>query len=277
MNILLTGSTGFVGQHLKKRLEDEGHNLILYHRQFPLILDLINEEFPRPDVIIHCAGEINHPHRMFESNVVLTQKLLKLAQFGCISKFIHIGSSSEYQASPFPLRESDPCVPTDIYSATKIAATNLCLGYANAYDMDICVARPFSLYGPNDTPRKLIPRLLSGKPMKVYEGVHDFIYIKDFVDGIITLLNASRSKTKGDIVNFGTGISLTNKEVVDIILKDKSHIEILGGAQEGYFSPLSWRADITKAEMKYGWKPKYTFQEGIEQILLHKIFNQYEK
>ena len=126
--ILLTGSTGFVGRHLKPLLERQGYEILCYTRD----MDLSSLSSSRPNIktVINCAGEITDQTKMFEANVVLVERLLRFAREMNVAKFIQIGSSSEYGVISEPRKEDMRCVPTDWYSATKIAATNLCLGYA---------------------------------------------------------------------------------------------------------------------------------------------------
>lgn len=269
MTILLTGSTGFVGRHLLARLERDDHHVICYTRDFELTPELIDDDW-YIDAIINCAGEITKTHKMVESNLTLTHRLLTFAECFGVDKFIQVGSSSEYGHMNEPRREDAFGTPTDLYSATKLAATALCQGFAAQYDMDVCVARPFSLYGPNDTPRKLIPRLYRScmlwEPMKVGPGRQDYIYIDDFIEGLTLLLNLPREKTKGQIFNFGTGRDYSNTDVLqhmENLTGKRAHVEVKDG-----YAP-NWVADITKARA-LGWEPKHDLQSGLQQLIQHE-------
>lgn len=265
MNILVYGVNGFVGGHLKNRLLALGHSVNGGTRDYPLIPDLLEEPL---DAIINAAGEITYPHFMFASNVELVNKILKFARDAKVGKVIQIGSSSEYGTTTAPRREDTPCVATDLYSATKIAATALCQGFAKQHNLDVCVARPFSLYGPGDTPRKLIPRLIEsvkGDRMIVFDGNHDWLYIDDFCDGVIALLGTWRDKTQGDIVNFGTGISTTNREVANLIPGTKA--EFYEDVQSDYLYSPNWVADAARARERYGWMAKTSLAEGLRKII----------
>lgn len=271
MTILLTGSTGFVGRHLLARLQRDGHHILLPYRRSWSFDDWAEEnDTDEVDAVINCAGEINDKGEMFESNVVFAHKLLSFVEDRNIPKFIQIGSSSEYGDMNEPRREDALCVPVDLYSATKLAATALCQGFASQYDMDVVVARPFSLYGPGDTPRKLIPRLIKS----VFDGSivdlnpwgrHDWIYIDDFIDGLCVLLRTSRALTKGEIVNFGTGISTTNSEVARSFRWDTAPRPPSFRRVEGPVGP-DWVADITKARA-LGWAPKYDLRSGLSELI----------
>lgn len=267
MKIIVFGANGFVGKHLVPFLEDRGHEVFEYTRK----------KYPKPDFLvdafINCAGEISLKEFMFDANVLFVEQILKAAKDHNVKKIIHIGSSSEYGKTNMPRQETMPCVPTDIYSATKLAGTNLCLGYAAQYDMDVVVARPFSLYGLHDTPRKLVPRLLRSfaeqEPMKVYPGGHDWTYIDDFLEGLYCLLNAPKELTQGDVVNFGTGKCFSNKEVVQTMEGIFNVSPQIIYEENPYYNydTEKWLADNTKALMKYGWKPKYSLEDGLRKII----------
>lgn len=266
MKVLLTGSTGFLGRHLKSRLEHDGHSLDLIGRGANLAWH------SNPDAIIHCAAELDKPEKMIDSNLGLVVDLLEHAkEHGC--RMIQIGSSSETGPTEGPRSETDFCCPTTLYEATKLAATNLCLGYAGQYGLDVCVARPFSLYGPNDKPRKFLPALLRAyhekAPFHVYPGGHDWLYVDDFVEGIVKLLGAPREKTKGQVYHFGSGISTSNSDVV------KCFERAIGGKvntiehTEKYrpYDVLDWRADWRRAGCELGWEPTVSLEEGMRRFI----------
>jgi len=268
MTILLTGSTGFVGRHLLARLQRNGHEVVCYTRGMQLAPELIDT----PDAIIHCAGEISAPHRMVESNVMLTHSILQFAQLAGVAKVIHIGSSSEYGKTDLPRREDMVCIPTCLYDGTKLAATALCQGFAAQFDMDVCIARPFSLYGPGDTPRKLIPRLYraytSGQLMDLYPGSHDWTSIHDFCDGLSFLLTQPRERTKGQIFNFGTGVSSTNLDVLRAMEQVVGAPIAVNLKAENLFSydTDQWVADTTKTRT-LGWVSQWSLQRGLEDYV----------
>lgn len=275
MTILLTGSTGFVGSHLKKRLESDGHIVITLSRAHTWGA----EQYGRYDVLINCAAELTNEDDMWMSNTQLVKRLIGLMKDGVVNRFIQIGSSSEYGLVNEVRRESTLCTPSNIYEATKLAATALCQGYASRYDLDICIARPFSLYGPGDKPRKLIPSLyrsfIDHKPIEVYpHSSHDWLYIDDFIEGLLRLLGAPKAATQGQIFNFGTGVSFTNQDVV----------AALSAAIQGSLS-FSWKdskhhahdvdnwvADATKARTVLGWVPKYDLASGLKAYVMAEWF-----
>lgn len=275
MTILVHGAHGFVGSHLVKRLRADGHSVTTIGRA---PYDIPWQTF---DALINCAAELTDESAMWESNVSLTHDLLKLMHKGLCKRFVQIGSSSEYGRTVLPRAESTLCVPTNVYEATKLAATALCQGWAERYDLDICVSRPFSLYGTNDKPRKLIPTLyrsfIDHKTISLYPGSHDWLYIDDFVDALIRLLSAPRMVTKGQIFNFGTGVSSTNHEVVAALEEALGGKLSIASQTDGRFHAHdvdNWVADASKARTVLGWAPKHDLRSGIKEYVMAEWFKE---
>ncbi len=275
MTILVHGAFGFVGRHLIKRLRSDGHLVTELGR------DPWEVKWQTYDVLINCAAELTNEDDMYASNVNLVHDLLRLVKQGLAKRFIQIGSSSEYGATNAVRHEDSVCIPSNIYEATKLAATALCQGYASRYNLDISIARPFSLYGPGDKLRKLIPSLyrsyIEHKPITLFPGAHDWLYIDDFIEGLILMLGAAPSVTKGQIFNLGTGFSSSNLAVVAALesaLGSKLDVRYQTGARFHAHDVDNWVADITKARRLLGWAPKHDLQSGMHAYVMVEWFKE---
>ncbi len=111
MNILITGSDGFIGSHLKASLESEGHRIFgtVFFKNpggtNEIKLDLtLRDDFARLpkinfDVVIHAAGSIDQnlkSKRLMEINAHGTKRLLNWLKLNGCSHFIQISSVSVY-------------------------------------------------------------------------------------------------------------------------------------------------------------------------------------
>jgi nucleoside-diphosphate-sugar epimerase len=162
--------------------------------------------------------------------------------------------------------------PRTMYEATKGASTLLCQGYANEYNKPIVTVRPFSVYGVYESDNRLIPTLFrnfkNNTISKISVGVHDFIYIDDFIDGVLSVLYSEEEIIQGDIVHFGSGVQYSNLEVFNImktIFNSNLEFEKIDNIFNRYDS-LNWVADISYAKSKYKFNPKYTLETGLREI-----------
>lgn len=231
-----------------------------------------------PDYIIHCAAEIYDKERMFESNVVLTYRMLEIARnTSNLKHFIYIGSSSEYGRKSNPMKETDVLEPDSLYEGTKACGSMLTRVYGKTYNIQTSIIRPFSVYGPKEPQHRFIPKLYdvfkNNGEIKIAEGVHDFIHIYDFINGIDTVLN--NNTLPGEVFHFGTGIQLTNLEVYKTFVKlfNKDIKYTLTSNIEGKSAGIdsnNWVADITKVKQMFKWEPQYTFEQGLSQYINYR-------
>jgi nucleoside-diphosphate-sugar epimerase len=271
MKYLITGATGFIGKSLLKRLD--GNTILTIGREWKHDNN-VPEKIKNfaPDYIIHCAAEIKDTKKTFESNILMTQWLLESTLDVNYKAFINIGSSSEYGNTDYPMVETTLLKPRTMYEATKGASTLLCMGYANEYNKPIATVRPFSVYGCNEPDHRLIPTLFRNFKNNITSnislGVHDFIHIDDFIDGVLSVLYCEPELIKGDVVHFGTGVQYSNLEVFNII-KSIFDIDLDYTKIDNIFNKydsLTWVADISYAKFKYKFNPKYTLETGLKEI-----------
>lgn len=267
MKIFITGTTGFLGRSLKEHFE-QSHQVTEYVRTANLTMSLI---VARPDLIIHCAGEIYNADKMFSTNVGMVEEILEWVKRNPETRMIQIGSSAEYGPMHRATSEVDPINPVDVYQATKGAATLLCQGYARQFGLQTLVARIYSGYGVNERPHRLFPKLyrafFHNEPMKLFGGVHDFIYIDDFVRGIDMLTQTPWPA--GEIVNFGSGRQYTNRAVLDTwqqVTGRTAPVEYEDRLSKAYESDV-WVCDTAYARMQYKFQTEYSLEDGIEDFI----------
>lgn len=264
MKYFITGSSGFLGTHLRERLLTRNADTYLYARDQDLS---VLEEF-QPDYIYHLAGEIYNEEEMYESNSTLTYRLLETARKLPIKAFIYVGSSSEYGRKDHPIAETDYLSPSTLYEATKACGSLLCQAYAREFNTPVMIARPFSLYGKHEPWKRFIPTVIHHikrkKTIHIAPGVHDFIHVDDFINGLFLL---EQNVRPGEVFNFGTGIQTSNEDLVSMVEKaiGKSTEKKLIGKIHSYDSDC-WVCDNSKAR-ELGWEPKFDLIRGLTQVI----------
>lgn len=185
MRYLVTGSAGFIGFHLARRLLDQGHFVVgfdamnpyydvrLKHARHAILGRFSNfrahigrledaEELRRaadaaePEVIVHLGAQagvrysITHPKAYADSNLVGSFNVLELARETRPRHLLLASTSSAYGASDtMPFRESDKAdYPLTLYAATKKAMEALSHSYAHLFSIPTTCFRFFTVYGP---------------------------------------------------------------------------------------------------------------------------------
>ncbi|MEJ0075822.1 MAG: NAD-dependent epimerase/dehydratase family protein [Alphaproteobacteria bacterium] len=175
--VLLTGSGGFTGRPLAKRLRQDGHDVIGITRtpaeRGEIQGDLRDMDFVRraaadirPTAVIHLAGIAAPLHdnlgEIYSVNVAGTANLLSaLAELAERPRRVVVASSATVYAAPkddSPIAEDSALSPQTHYGASKRAMEDVARLFADR--LPIIVTRPFNYTGPGQEPIFLVPKLV---------------------------------------------------------------------------------------------------------------------
>lgn len=185
MRYFITGTAGFIGFHLARRLLAEGHevtgfdgvtpyyNVKLKHMrhaalsQYPAFTPVIAMLDDRaaleeavakanPEIIVHLAAQagvrysIDNPQSYLSSNVQGSWNIIDLAERHKVKHLMLASTSSIYGASPtVPFHETDLTdAPLTIYAATKKSMELIAHSHAHLYKTPTTAFRFFTVYGP---------------------------------------------------------------------------------------------------------------------------------
>ena len=199
MRVFVTGSSGFIGFHLSKKLLEKGHTVhgfdsmnkyydiklkkarlkILkeYKKFFFTKNKLENKKILsqsilkfKPTVIIHLAAQagvrysIENPRAYMDSNIIGTYNVIELAKKINIKHLLISSSSSVYGANKkLPFRENDKTEnQLSIYAATKKSTESIAHAYSNIWKLPITMIRFFTVYGPWGRPDMALFKFTKG-------------------------------------------------------------------------------------------------------------------
>jgi len=241
----------------------------------------LNEIFSNNNIylVIHLAAKagvrpsIEDPLGYYNTNVIGTLNVLEAMKENGCKKMIFASSSSVYgNNKKVPFSETDIVDnPISPYAATKKAGELLCHTYHHLYGFDIFCLRFFTVYGPRQRPDlaiyKFAKLIMEGKSIPFYGAGNterDYTFIEDIIDGILGAVN----HLKGfDILNLGESKTISLAKMVSVLentIGAKAILEKLP-SQPGDVDRTF--ADISKARMKIGYKPKYSFEAGINKFI----------
>jgi len=309
MNILVTGSLGFIGSHVCYQLQGK-HNVVgIDHpaywndkklaeyraKQLPKVkhkeIDVATMRSQvwhyaqKADVIIHLAamagvqGSMKEPVAYTEVNIEGLLNILECARHAHKPpRVIYASSSSVYGSEPPPHREDMPCNnQLSYYAATKRADEAMAAAYINQFALPITGLRFFTVYGPWGRKEMCIYKwalnIASGQEIVMFNnGNHarDFTYVDDVVEVIIRNIEQNHDVS---ILNAAAGNSIALTQVVEELennLNKKAKIKY-APMQKG--DVIATQADVSLLREKCLYVPSTTFKKGIERFI--KWFKQY--
>lgn len=181
------------------------------------------------------------------------------------------------QLTPLPTDEEKPLDSTSIYAMSKKHQEKMSLLIGETYGIDTTALRLFNVYGSRQALSNpytgvcaiFCSNLLSGNPPLIFEDglqSRDFVNVKDICQSLF--LSMEKPQAKGEIFNVGTGEPITIKSIAEI-LTQKINPEIKPIITNKYRAGdiRHCVSDITKITQKLGYKPKISFEDGIEELI----------
>lgn len=235
--ILLTGAAGFVGHHFVEGIlketdweivildgltyagdpnrltniscwEQEKHrvNFVWWDLRSELNYS-IEKEIGEVDFVVHMAAEshvdrsISDAKPFIMSNILGTYHLLEYIRKRPVKKFIYFSTDEVFgPITEGGWKEDSRHAPGNPYSATKAAAEDLCLAYANTYKLPIIITNTMNVFGERQHPEKYIPLVISkvlkgeqvtihSNPDRTKAGTRFYIHARNALKAILFILN----------------------------------------------------------------------------------------
>lgn len=295
--ILISGVAGFIGSNLAGRLLSEDYRVIGidnlayglrenvpegvdFHcgdirekKIFPLFKDV--------DTVFHLAAKNciadcqMDPVETAEINVSGTVNVFEAARRAGVRKIVYAESSAIYEGSsiyPTPEREEKP---ESFYAVSKLASMYFAKAYERFYRLKFTGLRYFCVYGPVQDYRRTIPPVMSAFIIKILKGQRpviygigekrrDFVYVDDVNDFHLICIRDKR--TDGRVLNIGSGINYSVREILDKISK------MLGVVPDPiYKDDLPGEAQVTLADItqarSLGWEHKTPLEAGLKRAI----------
>jgi dTDP-glucose 4,6-dehydratase len=236
----------------------------------------------------HVDRSITDPKIFFNTNIIGTQTLLNTAkEYWCIKpddkycneykegvKYLQVSTDEVYGALGKDgfFVENTALQPNSPYSASKASADMIVRAYYKTYGLPVNITRCSNNYGPFQFPEKLIPLMinncLKGKKLPVYgDGlqIRDWLHVRDHCAAIDTVLHKG---INGEIYNVGGNNEKSNLYIVKLIIETLGEKDsIISYVKDRPGHDRRYAIDNTKITTQLGWKPVYTFEEGIKETI----------
>lgn len=276
------------------RLSQSGHRVISLQRSSELIagvdetisvgdfnVEAISERLRnrRFDRLFHFAGygvrpADRDPAAMYQINVALTQLLVTEAATWAPKALFVAGSGSEYDTTDCegPVAEDHPLECRELYGSSKAAGTLCAIATATALNLPLAVGRLFGIYGPGESPHRLLPTLfrhLSQRervPLSPGNQLRDFLYIDDVVSAAFALSEYVERTGAQIAANVASGDPVTIRLFAETAAEQLNASKSLLGFGDLPLRPgetKCFSGDPHKIKTLTGWQPHHDLNHGI--------------
>jgi UDP-glucose 4-epimerase len=289
--VLVTGSSGFIGERIVAAFREAGRECVGVDIQWPFNGQSLTD-FHRcdlrdgnavdrvmssvaPTIVCHAAGQVNvrkaiaQPRDDFSLNVHTGFEVLRSATH-VGARVVLLSSGAVYGvASTIPTPEGAALVPISPLGAAKASIEMYARAFGFCSGCPPVILRAANVYGPRQSPANglvamLLDRVLSGEVVTLYGGgaqTRDFV----FVDDVATACRAAALSHPGGTLNVGSG---TETRVYDVV---RMLGEIAGEPVRVHYASaqlgevLRSCLDCRRAATELGWTPAIDIKAGLRK------------
>lgn len=246
------------------------------------------------DTVVNFAAEshvdrsILEPEVFLTTNIIGTQTLLDVAkanwkldvddkysrEYKEGVRFLQVSTDEVYGAlgPTGKFQETTPLAPNSPYSASKAGADMIARAYYETYGIPVNITRCSNNYGPYQFPEKLIPLMINNCKnninLPIYgDGmqIRDWLHVKDHCSAIDVVLHEGKI---GDVYNIGGNNEKANIEIVKLIISKLNKADdLITYVKDRPGHDRRYAIDNTKITSELGWKPSYTFENGMHETI----------
>jgi nucleoside-diphosphate-sugar epimerase len=277
MKVYVTGASGFIGRHLIKYLEQYDDVIVCKAEADVTDSFEVKSEIEKikPDKVVHLAAVVSSTWAdeadwyCFDVNVKGTYNVAKYAkEVG--ADFVYASSTSIYKPDEGMISETSPIKPTTVYNLTKWMGEEV---VNNLFGDNALILRFCHVYGPDgdhcSIPLKIVYGALMRYPVIILaspKSVRSYLYIDDLIEFLYEILKLN---LKG-VYNIASDEYLPLQTIINITLKKLEEKglpkpKIVWRPETDYMG--SHKITFNVISSVTGWKPKTSFERGIEKCI----------
>ncbi len=294
-NILVTGSSGFIGLPVTRALAEMGHRVIGLDPAPPgheipgatsvrgklgdvrQMSELLRSK--EIDTVVHAGGisgpmlARDDPYLICEENVIGAINLIEAVRLEATRRLVYCSSAAVFGNTPSaPVPDDAPLRPTNLYGASKGAVDLILQAYRHQYGLNCVSLRLSNVYGPGRKTdcaiRMMLSNALAGRPTRFDWGTghyRPYLFVDDAVEAILCASGAPPA------AQFAYNIA--GPDYVDMLRIGEIVRGLVPGAEIAFGSgadPLGYERkelDISAAKRDLEFVPKVGMEQGIAAYL----------
>lgn len=281
--ILVTGSTGFVGRNLLKDLDPGRYKVTTLDRSIYSEGDIetLTKIVSKVDCVVHLAGiSRGDATDMMKINLVGTTALIEsISRLTEIKPNLVFASTfAVYSPGDSLLDEDSPTEPRNMYGLSKLWAEQVITDYSKRFNISSLILRLSNVYGPDMEPGKhsvvatFVDKIKKGEEITINgdgSQARDFIYIDDVVKAITRTINILSQGEIIETVNICSNESISMLNLVNeisLITGNKAKVVFNASQKESGV----WIGKNGKANKIIDWLPSVDFKDGIKRCINDK-------
>jgi GDP-4-dehydro-6-deoxy-D-mannose reductase len=299
--VLVTGAAGFAGSHLLDFLQQQGSEMVGWHRRHQqpdrpgvtwMHVDLLDRaavtravQEVKPSAIYHLAGSAHvaqswqHIRETFEGNVLATHHLLESLRALDVKPRVLVACSGHaYAPQPRPIHEDDELKPSSPYATSKLAVEMLATRAWEHDGIPAIVARAFNHVGPRQDPSYVAPTIArqiaiieqgGAEPeLKVgsLEPKRDLTDVRDTVRAYAALIQHARPAVPYNVCS-GRAIAVGELVRTFVALAAREVRVVEDPARFRPNDPPLLVGDRSRITRETGWMPQIRFEQTVRDLL----------
>jgi len=304
MKVVVTGGAGFIGSHVVRTLAKNDIPVIsvdkakakLKEKNITAVKADIFDLRVIKKILLNCGASTvihlvglpsiadceKYPHLSFQLNVFSTQNVVEAMRKTDVERIIFASAAPVYgYSNKDKLSENEALRPNTIYGFHKLMAEQILKSYEERYGLKPVIFRLFNVYGNNpvrgeDIISIFIRKSLEKEPLIIMgpNKFRDFIHIENVAQAF---LKAYINNVSGAIINIGSGIKVTLKQLAEIVKKVAPQVKVIEKQAPDDGTGLC--ADITLARELINFNPLNPYkgiEKHIKKFKTRKIINHYD-
>jgi UDP-glucose 4-epimerase len=295
MRVLLTGSSGHLGEALARVLPGEGHEVVgldvlesAYTTVVGSVTDraLVRRCLEGIDAVVHAAT-LHKPHvgshgrqEFVDTNVTGTLALLEEAVAAGVGRFVFTSTTSAFGRALVPppgapaawITEDVVPVPRNVYGATKAAAEDLCELVHRDHGLPCLILRT-SRFFPEADDRDDVRAAYEDANLKVNELLYRRVDLEDVVGAHLLALERAPAIGFGRYIISAT-TPFTRDDLADLRTDAPAVVRRHAPDYEAVYAERGWRMfasvdrvyDNARARAELGWRPRWDFRHALDRL-----------